>query len=947
MRNLKKVLSLVLCMAMMLSVMVVGAGAAFSDQSKIKNTEAVDMCVALNIINGYTDGSFKPEGNITRAEACKMICVALNGGKDPVLPTKTTPTFSDVRSTSAKWAEGYIESCVAQGIVAGIGGGKFNPNGNVTGSQFAKMLLIALGYNADTQGYTGAPWEVNVNVDAFAKGLYAGLTGMDPAKALSRDSAAQMIWNALQAYEVEYKYNLITENGQLVSKVVLQDKVVGSNNDKITLMYDKYDRAQEVDGRLTSFSYDSNKGEWTYTITARNSSSTKVGEFTSKQDYTDLYMQNVTAVFNYENKKDSTKVDTFYGMYADESVVLASGIVGDLDTVSDDAKKIKLDGTEYKTEKTLANISVYAFNTGALKGLEDLSKLEHASSNNAATSVKLIDWDNNGKVDVAVIVPTTVEKVTYVGPSRVTAGQSYKFEDCNIYKGIAKDDFALIVKADYTAKDEDTLTKADSVKGEVTGVKGGDQIRVDGIWYTLAGQAKMPEVGDTVAMAVVGDFAYDVDTTVGASKDILLITANDAADTDLNKDYTVDARAYFPDGTNKKITIDKISMNPANSPADITGADVKNGGVGKNDLANTLFTYSKDKDGNYELRILGDKNLAGADSYTTGTYDASKDTIGGKKIADDAVIFVVANDKIKVQTGKTVKDWSTNTTATVKGALIDEVSNMNYVTYAALVVNGDQPSASGDLLYAYLTADCYKTKLDGDNVTAYEVWNGSKDVILYEDSTSHAGAFKEGTAIAYREDGSFITDVKKLDAYAITGFDGKSEGDIDLLKDGGTGNATGYTLDKDCVVIAMDDDAVKGLEGSLSSVSTAQKNAVNAYIPNAYIAFDDGKVIAIIYDVNGELDEYSYMDKDTQFSIPETVSDSFTSNLTYTITRDGNKITVRATDSEGTFSRDGDQYILSADGNQVATGTKINDGKTITFTFTATKNIKSLFMSAK
>ncbi|MCI5499807.1 MAG: hypothetical protein MR419_09810, partial [Clostridiales bacterium] len=45
----KKVLSLVLCVAVMLSVMVVGAGAAFSDQSKIKNTEAVDMCVALNI----------------------------------------------------------------------------------------------------------------------------------------------------------------------------------------------------------------------------------------------------------------------------------------------------------------------------------------------------------------------------------------------------------------------------------------------------------------------------------------------------------------------------------------------------------------------------------------------------------------------------------------------------------------------------------------------------------------------------------------------------------------------------------------------------------------------------------------------------------------------------------------------------------------------------------
>ena len=68
---------------MMLSVMVVGAGAAFSDQSKIKNTEAVDMCVALNIIGGYPDGSYKPEGNITRAEFAKMICVLLNGGTDP------------------------------------------------------------------------------------------------------------------------------------------------------------------------------------------------------------------------------------------------------------------------------------------------------------------------------------------------------------------------------------------------------------------------------------------------------------------------------------------------------------------------------------------------------------------------------------------------------------------------------------------------------------------------------------------------------------------------------------------------------------------------------------------------------------------------------------------------------------------------------------------------
>ena len=844
---------------MMLSVMVVGAGAAFSDQSKIKNTEAVDACTALNIIGGYPDGSFKPEGNITRAEVTKMICVALNGGKNPAVSTNTTPTFSDVRNNAnAAWAEGYIESCAAQGIVSGVGGGKFAPNGNVTGVQLAKMLLVSLGYKSENEGFTGNAWATNVNVRAAQKGLYKGLESMDTNAALTRDNAAQMVWNALQAYEVEYKTNLVADkDGKLSTQITVQDKVVGDNNDKITLMYDKYDRAQEVDGRLTGFTYDSTKAEWTYTLSDRDTGA-KVGEFTSKQDFTELYMQNVTAVFNYENKKGSTKVDTFYGMYADESVVLASGFVGDLDTVAGESKKVKLDGTEYKTESTLGNVKAYAFNQGQLTGLADLSALITKADANAAYSIKLIDLDNNAKVDLAVIVPATVAKVTYVGSARVTAGQSYKFEDCNIYKDIAKDDFAVIVKSDYTAKDEDTLTKADTVKGEVSGLKSG-KIKVEGKWYTLAKEVKAPEVGDTVQLAVVGSYAYDVDTTVGASKDILLISKFDEADDNLSNDYTIEARAYFPDGTNKKIIVDKLE-----------GKDLTKKSVLKE---NTMYTYSKDKDGNYELKEVGKSNLAGTDDFTTGTYDAAKDSIDGKKIADNAIIFVVSTkdsegkDKIeiKAKTGKTVKDWKTSTKATVKGALIDEVSNINYVTYAALVVDGDQPNAAGDLQYAYLLADRYETKLDGDKVTAYDVWNGSKEVTLYEDkSNQDVGTFKEGTAIAYHEDGNYINDVATLGAYAITGFDGKSEGDIDLIKDGES-SSTGYTLDKDCVVIAMDDAAIKGAEGSLASVSLAQKIGSKS-VPNAYIAFDDGKVIAIVYDINGQLNEYAAETKEPTYT---------------------------------------------------------------------------------
>ena len=51
------------------------AGAAFTDQADIKASEAVDTLVALGVVNGYDDGSFKPNGTVTRAEMAKMIYV--------------------------------------------------------------------------------------------------------------------------------------------------------------------------------------------------------------------------------------------------------------------------------------------------------------------------------------------------------------------------------------------------------------------------------------------------------------------------------------------------------------------------------------------------------------------------------------------------------------------------------------------------------------------------------------------------------------------------------------------------------------------------------------------------------------------------------------------------------------------------------------------------------
>ena len=74
----------------------------------------------------------------------------------------------------------------------------FDPNANVTAAEASKMLLTAIGYNSDVQGYTGTQWAINVTRDAQTSGFYKDVS-VPANQALTRDQAAQMIWNAIQA----------------------------------------------------------------------------------------------------------------------------------------------------------------------------------------------------------------------------------------------------------------------------------------------------------------------------------------------------------------------------------------------------------------------------------------------------------------------------------------------------------------------------------------------------------------------------------------------------------------------------------------------------------------------------------------------------------------------------------------------------------------------------
>ena len=192
MRTLKKTLALVLVLAMMFSLCAVSASADFTDADEITYTEAADVMAMIGVIDGMPDGSFDAKGTLTRAQAAVMI-TRLLGAEDYAIATKGE--FADV--AASHWAAGAISFCVEAGIVEGYGDGNFGPNDTLTGYQWAKMLLCALGYNAAAEGMTGAAWQINVAKLAKAEKLFAGNDKADKTVAATREEAAHYALNLL------------------------------------------------------------------------------------------------------------------------------------------------------------------------------------------------------------------------------------------------------------------------------------------------------------------------------------------------------------------------------------------------------------------------------------------------------------------------------------------------------------------------------------------------------------------------------------------------------------------------------------------------------------------------------------------------------------------------------------------------------------------------------
>ena len=229
MRNLKRTLSLVMAMALIVGMMVVSASAVssdFNDSAEITNTEAVDVMTAIGVFEGTDKGAFNPTGILTREQAAKIVAVMLLGEEDANKLSTNSTTFKDVAAN--RWSAGYIGYCVQQGILAGTGNGNFDPEGELTGLAFAKMMLVALGYDAKVANYVGNDWAINVAADAVNAGIAP--KGIVLADAMTREQAAQMAFQTLTADMVYYTNKGTTVNTPDGTQVVVGASDLSVNN---------------------------------------------------------------------------------------------------------------------------------------------------------------------------------------------------------------------------------------------------------------------------------------------------------------------------------------------------------------------------------------------------------------------------------------------------------------------------------------------------------------------------------------------------------------------------------------------------------------------------------------------------------------------------------------------------------------------------------------------
>ena len=724
MKNLKKVLALVLVVAMMASFAVTAGAANFTDKSSVKNTEAVEVMSTIGIIDGYADGSFKPEGTLTREQAAKIITYMKLGKTAADKLVATVAPYSDVAAN--RWSAGAIAYCTNEGILAGVGNGKFNPTGELTGLQFAKMLLVALGYDPKIEGLTGSAWAVNTATLALDADLDDDVDSA-LSTAISRQNAAQMAFNTLKADLVEYDTTTnVNVNGAVVSvgnskaKVVTTDKSWGKNvkNEKkdnkdvkeYTVQFaEKY--LQDLKGSDEDDAFGRDATKWTW-------KNDEIGTYSDEADYTYTAKVSKKALYNDLGKSvyddlTASKDPTTLNVWVDgKNVVKDSTDSANVAKYLDKNSTQKLDN-QYTGNGTLTevyvgdnnNVNIVIINTYVVQATENY---------------------NSKKEEVAVEFPENATEIDLNNGEEKLSADDFDVEN------VKEDDYLLITVADGKIK---TVAPAKTVTGKVSSYSVGNDVTIDGTLYKYTNNISTDKdngknvpfsKGDeaTVVLDAYGYIIYVDEANATSGKYVFLLKANNKGDFDDD----VIADAFFVDGTRKTITVKNDDVYTATKINDNMTA------------GHGWYTYTEKSNGKYELKAVAvadqakvtaeaKKNLTTNGSSKIGTYRANSST----------VFVVLDDDEVKLYTG--IKNVPTIAATDKSGTLTAYVS-LDKNSYAEYVFIDDIKNAnvsktgstSKDYVYVLKQDRTGTDENDNDYIQFKAIVNGETTTIRTKDT---------------------------------------------------------------------------------------------------------------------------------------------------------------------------------------------------------------------
>ena len=722
---MKKFLSLVLALVMTMSLVTVSAGAKdFTDNSKINYKEAVDVMSAVKVIDGYAEGDFRPSATLTRGAAAKIICNLILGPTTASALVADAAPYKDV-PTNHTFA-GYIAYCQKEKIISGYADGTFRPAASLTGYAFMKMLLGALGYDAEVEQYTGANWSINVAKRAMNIGLKDGLIGdFNGVKAVTREEACLYAFNTLQATMVEYSAKTsVSTNGTTVviagseAKDVVNTGKTDSNIDKDGKMQfaEKYFEDLKLDKTSDDFGRPANK--W-------NVKKEEVGTYANTPDATFTKKVTKADVYNAIGK-------TVYDDLKDGDATLTTYFDGD--------------GTKVKAadvDSTWANKN----DTGKVNstGNGDLTEIYVDDDNNVTivtirTYVFQAATDYDAKKESVNLTQdgSKADNLTNAAKTIVLNDRTVEAEDYAVVKDLKADDYVLVTAVkNGSGYDVKSVEKAEVKTVEVSGYKLNDSVDAASTTYKYNANADSIKgtsynVGKQATL-VLDKYGYIIAVEESVVLSDYVYIEKFGSTSSLNAKAL--ANAIFADGTDAEITVKEV-------------LGVKN----KTTIANYgtsmagWYTYSKNTANEYTLYAIESKYNQKADSFSgkdtvvseNGKVNPIKGTLNGVLANDDTVILVSdKDDDITVYTGVKnfpgVKLTSASSKATVSAVV--KTSN-GYASLVYIDVDGSA-TITGDknsnLVYVVEYDGKYVTK-DNETFYKYTVLDGEDEVKIEADN---------------------------------------------------------------------------------------------------------------------------------------------------------------------------------------------------------------------